>query len=215
MEIRRCQRDVSQRRDLELKLVGRVFRDRFASDVLGVGVWVDSSHFLVGVCAEQRAVVASGAPGGNELGETLEFGGAEGFIVAFQEVVEPILRDEGALEGSDGLGHVVVVEGCFIAGECLRETFRVLGDGTELFDDFSFGWHRHLNGIKHRTFRLSGEVSGASVPELGEVESCVQRCGGVTAAALPERSWRGGFVVDPAFCAFDNVARVAGLRVVC
>jgi hypothetical protein len=58
---------------------------------------------------------------------------------------------------------------------------------------------------------LGCEVSGASVPELGQVKACVQRRGRVAAAALPERPRGGGFIVDATFCSFYDVARVTGL----
>ena len=206
--------DVAERRDLEEELFGVVFGEGGAAEIGGVGVGLDEAHFLIEIAAHGGAEVAGDAACVEEREEPAAFGFGEGFVVAFEEVVEAVVGFERAFEGGDGFGDVVVGDWVLGVGEGFGEGLGVGFDLLDAGDGGGFVWHGHFAWVEDGAFGLIFESGGAAVPELGDVEACVEGGGGVAAAAFTEGAWAGGFVIDAAAVFVDAVAGVAGLRAV-
>jgi len=206
--------DVAERRDLEEELFGIVFGEGGAAEIGGVGVGLDEAHFLIEIAAHGGAEVAGDAACVEEREEPAAFGFGEGFVVAFEEVVEAVVGFERAFEGGDGFGDVVVGDWVLGVGEGFGEGLGVGFDLLDAGDGGGFVWHGHFAWVEDGAFGLIFESGGAAVPELGDVEACVEGGGGVAAAAFTEGAWAGGFVIDAAAVFVDAVAGVAGLRAV-
>lgn len=58
MEIRSRQCNVTQRRHFEEVLIGVFLRNVIATEVLRIRLRIQKSHFLIGITAKQRAVMA-------------------------------------------------------------------------------------------------------------------------------------------------------------
>ncbi len=215
MEIGGGEGDVAEGGHLEFEVVVSGFRDGFAPEVLGVGVGVDGSHFLIGVGPEEGSVVAGDAACGDEGLEALQLAGGESGVVALQEFIKAVVGDEGAFEGGDGVGDVVVGDGVFLVRESFGESPLIGAEGFDFADRFCLVGDGHFNGIEDGALGLSFEGGGAAIPELGEMEAGVEDRGGVAASAFTEGSWGGGLVVDAAPLFVHGMAGVAGLGIVC
>ena len=184
VEVRIGQFDVTQGRHLEVEAVAILAGDgNPAFGRAGCLVILDDAHLLEGIAAHCRAVVTGHAAAVLEQLVAGEFLGVEGLLVALQPLVEArIRRDEGFLEGGDGLGDPVDVH--FGRAESLLEGAHVAGDGFQGGDRVLVG-EGHFAGVGDGASGLLLQILRAAVPELGEVEARVEDGRGVDRAFLP------------------------------
>ena len=115
----------------------------------------------------------------DELGEAAFFLGVHGTLVAGKHAVKTSGGDEGALEGRDGLGQIIVSHRITVAGKGAAEGLRITLFMPQLLHDFLRVPDGHFDQVQDGALGLAGEIAGAAIPELPELKAGVNDRGGI------------------------------------
>ena len=130
-----------------------------------------------------------------------------GLGITLEPGVKARRGQQGAFEGGNGVGDVVVGQRSLFTREGLLELGLVFRDRGNALDGKAFVWNGHFHRVHDRALGLFFGILGAAVPELGHVEAGVEHRGRVDRAFLPLVADGGLEVVRAAHA--EVVARVA------
>ena len=131
--------------------------------------------------ADARAEVTLRAVEVHEVLQPLLLQVGEGGVVPVEVIVEAVVGDQRALEGSYGFGVVVEGQRVGVIGESSAELGLVTGL-TQTCDHLVTVLERHFQRIEDRDLRLLLQGGGTTIPELDELEAGIEHGRRVTAA---------------------------------
>ena len=183
MHVGTIARHIAQGRGAEGTAVGRVAGHLIAAEVFALTAEEVDAQVVEAVITHGRAVVAVDAARlGPEQVQAEQLVVAQGGVTAGQVTVKAaVARVQGALEGGDGLGHLVHGNAAITKGRI--ELLAVAGIAAQVAFHAGDGIG-HFQRVMDRKLRLVFQAAATSVPELVLAVGCHRHIHGIAPPGL-------------------------------